>query len=170
VRLVLVGDGAEPALVARAAAEGLPVSFLDPLPKPHLAGLLAGADIGLLCLAPVPEFAEWTAPNKLAEGLASGLPMVRTCPAAPPGCWPGMAAASRCRPATRMRWRRRCWRCGGPAAAGRHGARARIVAERRFDSRGSPHGWSRWWRRWPATFRAGRAGGNARRMRDGSRG
>ena len=81
LRLVLVGEGAEkPALVARAALERLPVTFLDPLPKPHLARLLAGADIGLLCLAPVPEFAEWTAPNKLAEALAAGLPMVTNVP------------------------------------------------------------------------------------------
>jgi glycosyltransferase involved in cell wall biosynthesis len=77
IRLLLVGEGAEkPRLMARAAAEALPVIFLDPLPKPRLADLLAGADVGLLCLAPVPEFAEWTAPNKLAEGLAAGLPMV----------------------------------------------------------------------------------------------
>ncbi|MGG5820300.1 glycosyltransferase family 4 protein [Falsiroseomonas sp. HW251] len=81
VRLLLVGEGAcKPALVARAAAERLPVSFLDPLPKPRLAGLLAGADAGLLCLAPVAAFAEMSAPNKLAEGLAAGLPMVTNVP------------------------------------------------------------------------------------------
>jgi glycosyltransferase involved in cell wall biosynthesis len=81
IRLVLVGDGAEkPALVARAAAEDLPVLFLDPMPKRRLAGLLAGADVGLLCLAPVPEFAEWTAPNKLGECLAAGLPVVANVP------------------------------------------------------------------------------------------
>lgn len=81
LHLVLVGDGAEkPALMARATAEHLPVSFLEPMPKAHLARLLAAAEIGLLCLAPVPEFAEWTAPNKLADGLASGLPMVSNLP------------------------------------------------------------------------------------------
>lgn len=81
VHLLLVGDGAcKPALVARAAAEALPVTFLDPMPKPRLAALLAGADAGLLCLAPVPEFAELSAPNKLAEGLAAGLPMVANVP------------------------------------------------------------------------------------------
>jgi PAS domain-containing protein len=74
LRLLLVGEGAcKPALVARAAAEGLPVRFLDPMPKPQLAALLAGAQIGLLCLAPLPAFAEMSAPNKLAEGLAAGL-------------------------------------------------------------------------------------------------
>jgi len=77
VRLLLVGEGAEKRhLMARAVAENLPVDFRDPMPKARLAGLLAGADLGLLCLAPIAEFAEWTAPNKLAEGLAAGLPMV----------------------------------------------------------------------------------------------
>jgi glycosyltransferase involved in cell wall biosynthesis len=81
LRLVLAGEGArKPALVARAAAEDLPVLFLDPMPKPRLAALLAGAEIGLLCLAPVPAFAELSAPNKLAEGLAAGLPMVTNVP------------------------------------------------------------------------------------------
>ncbi|MCB4824518.1 glycosyltransferase family 4 protein [Roseicella aerolata] len=78
VTLLLVGEGAEkPVLQARAAALGLRnLRFLDPLPKPRLAGLLAGSDIGLQCLAPVPEFAELTAPNKLMDYLASGLPVV----------------------------------------------------------------------------------------------
>jgi glycosyltransferase involved in cell wall biosynthesis len=78
VRLLLVGEGAaKPALMARAARERLDnVSFLDPLPKPHLAALLAGAQVGLQCLAPVPAFAEWTAPNKLMDYMAAGLPVV----------------------------------------------------------------------------------------------
>lgn len=78
LRLVLVGEGSEkPRLVARAGAEGLSnVLFLDPLPKPRLAALLAGSQIGVQCLAPVPEFAEWTAPNKLMDYVAAGLPVV----------------------------------------------------------------------------------------------
>lgn len=81
LRLLLVGEGAcKAALMARAAAEDLPVTFLDPLPKPRLAQLLAGSDIGLLCLAPVPAFAELSAPNKLAEALAAGLPVVANVP------------------------------------------------------------------------------------------
>jgi glycosyltransferase involved in cell wall biosynthesis len=81
LRLLLVGDGArKPALVARTAAEQLPVLFLNPLPQPRIAALLAGADIGLLCLAPVPAFAELSAPNKLAEALAAGLPVVANVP------------------------------------------------------------------------------------------
>jgi len=81
VKLLLVGEGAcKPALMARAARESLPVAFLDPMPKPRLAALLAGADAGLLCLADVPEFGECSAPNKLVEGLAAGLPMVANVP------------------------------------------------------------------------------------------
>ena len=52
------------------------VRFLPPQPKTRLAGLLAGADIGLQCLAPVPAFAELTAPNKLMDYIAAGLPVV----------------------------------------------------------------------------------------------
>lgn len=78
VRILLVGDGAEkPALVARAAAEGLAnVAFLDPLPRAALGGLYAGSQVALHLLAGVPEFAEWTAPNKIMDGLAAGLPVV----------------------------------------------------------------------------------------------
>jgi glycosyltransferase involved in cell wall biosynthesis len=80
LRLLLVGDGAEkPRLMARAGELGLAnVSFLPPMPKRQLAALLAGCQIGLHCLAPVPEFAEWTAPNKLMDYLAAGLPVVST--------------------------------------------------------------------------------------------
>ncbi|WP_027283813.1 glycosyltransferase family 4 protein [Rubritepida flocculans] len=79
-RLLLVGEGGEkPALVA--AARGLPnIGFLDPLPKRVLARLLAGSQAGLLCLAPVPAFAEWTAPNKLMDYLAAGLPVLSNLP------------------------------------------------------------------------------------------
>ncbi|MDW8399802.1 MAG: glycosyltransferase, partial [Acetobacteraceae bacterium] len=78
LRLLLVGEGAEkPRLLARAAALGLPnLTFLDPMPKPALARLLAGSQIGLQCLAPVPEFGEWTSPNKARDYLAAGLPVV----------------------------------------------------------------------------------------------
>ena len=82
LRLILVGDGAEKSrLQARAAAEGLAnVTFLPAMPKTDLARLLAGCQIGLFLLAPVPEFAELTAPNKLMDFLATGLPVVGNVP------------------------------------------------------------------------------------------
>ena len=113
LRLLLVGEGGERArLVAEAARRDLPnLTFLDPLPKPRLAALLSGAGIGLHLLAPVPAFAEWTAPNKLMDCLAAGLPVVTNAPgraarlleagaegpacgvSVPPGDAPALAAA-----------------------------------------------------------------------------
>jgi glycosyltransferase involved in cell wall biosynthesis len=82
VRLLLVGEGSEkPALMRQAAQQDLAnLSFLDPLPKRELAGLLAGSQVGLLCLAPIPAFAEWTAPNKLMDCLAAGRPILSNVP------------------------------------------------------------------------------------------
>lgn len=82
LRLVLVGEGSEKArLVAEAARRDLRnLVFLDPLPKTRLAGLLAASGIGLHLLAPVPAFAEWTAPNKLMDALAAGLAVVTNVP------------------------------------------------------------------------------------------
>lgn len=137
VHLLLVGEGAaKPALVARAEAEMLPVSFLDPLPKPRLAALLAGADVGLVCLAPVAAFAELSAPNKLSEGLAAGLPMVANVPgrtarlleegrcgiAVPPGDPSALAGALR--RLSQDPWTRRAM-----------SQAARWVAEERLDAR-----------------------------------
>ena len=137
LRLLLVGEGSrKPALMARAAAEALPVTFLDPLPKPRLAALLAGADIGLLCLAPLPDFAELSAPNKLAEGLAAGLPMVANVPgraarllaeggcgiAVPPGDAAALAGALRMLAAD-------------PARRAAMGRAARSLAAARLDAR-----------------------------------
>jgi glycosyltransferase involved in cell wall biosynthesis len=78
LRIVLVGEGSEkPGLMTRAVAEGLDnVTFLEPMPKRELARLFAGSQVALHCLAPVPEFAEWTAPNKIMDGLAAGRPVV----------------------------------------------------------------------------------------------
>ena len=82
VRLLLVGDGSEKSrLRSEARLRGLSnVSFLDPMPKRRLASLMAGSQVALHCLAPVAEFAEWTAPNKLMDGLAAGLPVVTNAP------------------------------------------------------------------------------------------
>jgi glycosyltransferase involved in cell wall biosynthesis len=82
LRILLVGQGAEkPALMARAAAEQLAnVTFLDPLPRAALGGLMAGSQVALHLLAEVPGFAEWTSPNKIMDGLAAGLPVVTNQP------------------------------------------------------------------------------------------
>ncbi|WP_043835326.1 glycosyltransferase family 4 protein [Muricoccus aerilatus] len=113
LRLVLVGEGSERArLVAEAARRELPnVTFLPPMPKTQVAALLSAAGIGLHLLAPVPAFAEWTAPNKLMDCLAAGLPVVTNAAgraarlleagpqgpacglAAPPGDVPALAEA-----------------------------------------------------------------------------
>lgn len=82
VRIVLVGEGAEkPRLVEDARRRGLDnVTFLDPMPKRGVAGLLAASGVAVHCLAPIPGFAEWTAPNKLMDGLAAGIPVVTNVP------------------------------------------------------------------------------------------
>lgn len=82
LRILLVGEGSEkPALVARAQAEGLTnVTFLDPMPQEALGALYAGSQIALHLLADIPAFAEWTAPNKIMDGLAAGLPVVTNQP------------------------------------------------------------------------------------------
>ncbi|WP_240654985.1 glycosyltransferase family 4 protein [Rhodovarius crocodyli] len=82
LRLLLVGEGGQAAhLAARIAAEGLSnVTLLPPMPKRRLAGLFAGSQIGLHLLADVPAFAELTAPNKIMDILAAGLPLVTNAP------------------------------------------------------------------------------------------
>lgn len=138
LRLVLVGEGAEkPRLMARAADEGLDnVTFLDPLPKRDLAALLAAAQVGVQCLAPVPAFAEWTAPNKLMDYMAAGLPVVANLEgraarllaegpcgiAVPPADAAGMATALAALAAD-------------PARRAALGAAARAQAVRRWDRR-----------------------------------
>jgi glycosyltransferase involved in cell wall biosynthesis len=138
LRILLVGEGGEKAaLMAEAAARGLHnLSFLDPMPKRELARLLAGSQVGLLCLAPVPEFAEWTAPNKLMDLLAAGLPVASNLSGAAArllaegGCgvtsratdaadFARLLAAFAERPANRIAM----------------GAASRRLAERRFDRR-----------------------------------
>lgn len=142
VTLLLVGEGAETATLRTQAIDwGLRnLRFLDPLPKPRLAGLLAGADIGLQCLSPVPEFAELTAPNKLMDYLAAGLPVVANLGGAaarllageegegpcgiatPPGDAAALAAAISAL-------------VDDPARRAAMGAAARAQAERRWDRR-----------------------------------
>ena len=142
LRLVLVGAGGERArLMAEAARRDLRnLTFLDPLPKARLAGLLSAAGVGLHLLAPVPDFAEWTAPNKLMDYLAAGLACVTNAPGraarlveagadgpacgivAPPGDAPALADALAALTAD-------------PARRAAMGAAARGRAVRRWDRR-----------------------------------
>jgi glycosyltransferase involved in cell wall biosynthesis len=137
VRILLVGDGSEKGrLLVRAARERLPVTFLDPLPKPELAALLAGADVALLCLAPVPDFAEWTAPNKLAEALAAGRAVVANVPGRAArlleGAGAGIAVPAGDPAALAAALRRLA---ADPTLRAEMGGAARRVAELRLDAR-----------------------------------
>jgi glycosyltransferase involved in cell wall biosynthesis len=80
--ILLVGDGKmKSELMARATVEGLGnVQFHAPVQKAQLAGLMAGADIGLQLLANVPAFYYGTSPNKFFDYLAAGLPVLTNYP------------------------------------------------------------------------------------------
>jgi glycosyltransferase involved in cell wall biosynthesis len=82
IKLVLVGEGKLKAkLMARAAREGLSnVVFHDPVNKDRLAGLMAGADLGMQILANVPAFYYGTSPNKFFDYIAAGLPVLNNYP------------------------------------------------------------------------------------------
>lgn len=77
ISLVLLGDGKEkPALVARAAAMGLPnVLFLPPVPKREMPQALAAADACIAILKPIPLY-ETVYPNKVFDYMAAGRPVV----------------------------------------------------------------------------------------------
>ena len=94
IKLLFVGDGAlKPALVARAASEGLDnCLFLDPLPKYRLAQVMHGVDVGLMVLANVPAFYYGTSPNKFFDYIAGGLPVLNNYP----GWLADMIAGNRC--------------------------------------------------------------------------
>ena len=142
LRILLVGEGARSrALVARARRRGSATSrFLDPLPKRQLAALLAGSQIGAAMPGRrSPAFAEWTAPNKLMDYLAAGLPVVANLGGRAARLLDGGGlgpAASPPRPAIRRRWPRR-WRRWPPIRPGAPpwAAAARAQAEQRWDRR-----------------------------------
>lgn len=131
IRLVLAGEGPERArLLARATPN---VTFLPAMPKRDLAALLAGSQLGLLCLAPVPAFAEWTAPNKLMDLLAAGLPVLSCVPGAAArllaegGCGETVAPAALADALVALGT--------DPARRAAMGAAARALAVRRHDRR-----------------------------------
>ena len=80
--IALVGKGGEKSnLISSATELGLDnVLFLDPIPKIKLAGLLAGADLGLQVLRNVPEFYFGTSPNKFFDYISAGLPVLNNYP------------------------------------------------------------------------------------------
>ena len=82
IRIALVGQGREKTgLQERARTENLSnVLFLEPVPKMRLAGLMAGADIGLQILRNVPAFYYGTSPNKFFDYIAAGLPVLNNYP------------------------------------------------------------------------------------------
>ena len=66
IKQVLVGNGKlKPELMARKEAAGLNnVVFLDQIPNHKISSLLAGANIGIQCLANLPTFYYGNSPNK----------------------------------------------------------------------------------------------------------
>lgn len=82
IRIALVGQGREKQRLKTEAKErGLDnVLFVDPVPKAKLAGLMAGADIGLQILRNVPAFYYGTSPNKFFDYIAGGLPVLNNYP------------------------------------------------------------------------------------------
>ncbi len=82
IQIALVGQGREKERLRQRALEaGLKnVLFLNPIPKTELAGLMAGADIGLQILKNVPAFYYGTSPNKFFDYISAGLPVLNNYP------------------------------------------------------------------------------------------
>ncbi len=78
IKIALIGEGkCKPALQSRAQRLELGnLIFLDPVNKVKLAGLMAGAQLGLQILANVPAFYYGTSPNKFFDYIAAGLPVL----------------------------------------------------------------------------------------------
>jgi len=81
IGLLLIGEGrTKAALVERARRRGLGnVAFRPRMSKRRLIGVLADADVGVVILKPLPEFAV-AMPNKLFDYLAAGLAVVVNFP------------------------------------------------------------------------------------------
>lgn len=147
IKLLLVGDGKlKPGLEARAQAERLSnVLFHAPVNKERLAGLMAGADLGMQILANVPAFYYGTSPNKFFDYIAAGLPVLNNYPgwlaelitqadcgfAVPPDDPEAFADALECA----------AWDRAGLAAKG---GRAAILGRSQFDRRLLAGQWVDW--------------------------
>jgi glycosyltransferase involved in cell wall biosynthesis len=66
--------------------------FYDPIPKTHLAKIVASATVGLMVLKNVPAFYYGTSPNKFFDYIASGLPIINNYP----GWLAGMIKENNC--------------------------------------------------------------------------
>lgn len=94
IKLMLIGQGKlKPALQEWASREKLEnIVFHDPVNKARLAGLMAGADVGLQTLANIPAFYYGTSPNKFFDYIAAGLPVLNNYP----GWLAGMIRDNQC--------------------------------------------------------------------------
>ncbi|MDP3816908.1 glycosyltransferase family 4 protein [Pseudomonas sp.] len=136
IKLLLIGQGKlKPALQARAQREALEgVVFHDPVNKAHLAGLMAGTDVGLQVLANVPAFYFGTSPNKFFDYIAAGLPVLNNYP----GWLAGMIRDNQCgfsvEPESPHAFADALERAANDRAAVKEmGKRSRELAEREFD-------------------------------------
>jgi glycosyltransferase involved in cell wall biosynthesis len=136
LRILLLGAGGErDALASRAAADGLDnVVFQPPVPNAEIPAILRRADAGLQLLDDVPAFYFGTSPNKFFDYIAAGKPVLTNYPGwlaemiAQEGC--GIAVPPRradlfAEALIRL--------ADDPAARAEMGARARALAESRFD-------------------------------------
>jgi glycosyltransferase involved in cell wall biosynthesis len=80
IKIVLIGDGKEKSQLINRAKGLEAVIFLEPVSKDKLAGLLASSDLGIQCLANIPEFYFGTSPNKFFDYLSCGLPVLTNYP------------------------------------------------------------------------------------------
>lgn len=82
IKIVLIGQGKLKESLKKKALELQlkNVVFQDPINKERLAGLMAGADLGLQILANIPAFYYGTSPNKFFDYIASGLPILNNYP------------------------------------------------------------------------------------------
>lgn len=147
IRIALVGDGQEKqALQNHACARDLGnILFLNPVPKTQLAGLMAGADIGLQILRNVPAFYFGTSPNKFFDYISAGLPVLNNYP----GWLAGLIAEQDCGMAVPPD-DAQAFAAALIAAADdrqalkRKGANARRLAEVQFSRRSLSKRWVEW--------------------------